>query len=256
MRMRTILLFALPVLLSAGVFSLAADRRWPHSDPEVYGIGRLVRNVPLGLANPSEYMLEDGFLYRGAVWRINGINVVWQGRGTPEAHAGKLVTFSGVRRTDLTAILKKIGKAPADYGQRESMVQLRSDWMAPETGFSVGRSTRARLQKTEYLIVNEIKPFTGLEVRVGKGTVEVLFRNTLGSPVKELVLTAQYEGVMGKPGTWQDSRRLPELVPDGTARVRFAVTALKKEGAGQGEYRYSKVLVSFRSGNFPYNFDY
>ena len=60
---------------------------------------------------------------------------------------GKVVQITGVKDSDLNKIIVKKGKAPADYGKQQSMMQIRSDWVGEETGFNIGRSTFEKLKK-------------------------------------------------------------------------------------------------------------
>ncbi|GMT48619.1 MAG: hypothetical protein IEMM0008_0158 [bacterium] len=92
-------------------------------------LGILVKNKPKGLLNPSEYVLEDGYLYKGADYRINGTNIVLTDKKNIDELAGKVVIIYYAVKKNLNKTLKKKGKAPKDYGRQESMMQIRDEWV-------------------------------------------------------------------------------------------------------------------------------
>ena len=194
---RIIVFFISMSCVSTGVLLLAFAR---GGGSEVKrGIGVLVRNVPLGINNPSEYMLEDGYLYRGAAYRISDTNIVYTGKNDIADLEGALVVYTYTREMSMAAIIEKMQPAPKGYGERESMQSLRSDWTAPETGFSIGRSTRERLGTIPYFVVYAIDLFEGLTVQRKDSQVEKRFNNTLGYVVDDVRLFARYESSHGRP---------------------------------------------------------
>lgn len=169
-------------------------------------IGVLRQNVPKGLLNPSEYVLEDGYLYKGCDYRINGINIVDKTKKDLDKWAGKPVVIYYRQKTDLNQILVKDEKAPEDYGKEESMMQMRSDWVSPETGFQIGRTTKEKLKGISYYEVYDIVPYTGFKIKSDDTMTHLTIVNDFDVPMTDIKVTGHYEGGSGKP--------MPKYVPN------------------------------------------
>lgn len=229
----------LPILLA--VAALAACGPGLKADPArdasaVPGLGILVANKPLSIGSPSEYRLEDGKLYRGVAFRLGKVNVVLPAGTDGAALAGRLVRFTYVEERDLTRLLVLLGPAPAGYGERESMQQLRSDWCAPETGFTVGQSTRARLAALSFLRVVDIAPYAGFSLRVTDGGVATAFTNEFQSPLTGIRLLAHYEHGPGKPHPEYVPRTMGDLAPGAGFTAVFPVQHTPAEARRAGTF--------------------
>ncbi len=214
-------------------------------------LGVLVKNKPKGLLNPSEYVLEDGYLYKGADYRINGTNIVLTSKKNRKDLVGKVVIIYYDVKKDLNKILKKKGKAPKDYGMQESMMQMREDWVSEETGFNIGHSTRKKLKTINYFKVVKIVHYPGFSVNEKKGSYQVNFRNYLNGPITGLQINAHYEGGTGKPVSKHVSiKKLKRL-----AKGRKSSVLIKKllyperKVKGKRAYRLNSVIIS---GQFTY----
>ena len=169
-------------------------------------VGRLVRNVPKGIANPSEYCLDDGFLYQGASHRIGTTAVTFVGSQAPAEASSSVVVF-GKRSTDWRALLRKIGPCPEGYAAEEQEQQLRSDWVAPETGFTIGHTSWEKLQKIDYIQAAYVDPLECVSVaglEKGKPSFQLRFRNAFDVVLDKVPLTAFYDGCFTKPGGTQE----------------------------------------------------
>ncbi len=195
--------------------------------------GTLTKNVVLGLKNPSEYCLDDGNLYKGADYRINDINIVFSNDVNTKKIAGKPVVLYGKLKKDMTKIIKKVGECPEDYGREQSMMQLRSDWMAPETGFSVGKSTFEILRNTYYFEVSKLYLYNGIKSYKDKsGNMNVTFTNLFEDQLEDVKITAHYETTFGKPAPIYEDKSYKALAPRKSVQAVF-----KNDGKVETTYR-------------------
>jgi hypothetical protein len=156
----------------------------------------LRKNSPKTFKNPSEYKLEDGYLYTGANYSIvGGKHVAVDNKINLGDYTNKIVLISGSYQKDLNSILRKGELAPSDYGQQESMQQLRSDWVGEETGFNIGQSTKAKLKEVSYFQIREIEVYSHLSFKKSKqkNTAEFSFTNKLGRDLENITLRLHYE---------------------------------------------------------------
>ncbi|BBM85803.1 hypothetical protein [Candidatus Uabimicrobium amorphum] len=208
-------------LLFALLFSLTyAD----ENSQQVAYVGTLVKNVPLGMKNPSEYCLEDGYIYKGAAYRIAGMNIHSDQQQDLSPLAGKVVIIYGKVVKDLNKILVKGEKAPEDYGREQSMMQIRSDWVTEETGFSIGRSSKEKLKEFSFIHYSKVEEFTGLQVEENDTTVSVTFRNMFDRDIKDLQITAHYEVVFGKPQPRYTTNQVNYLYKGQSVTLTFPMT--------------------------------
>ncbi|HEO64830.1 MAG TPA: hypothetical protein ENI73_03070 [Spirochaetes bacterium] len=209
-------------------------------------LGILVKNKPKGLLNPSEYVLEDGYLYKGADYRVNGTNIVLTDKKNINNLAGKVVIIYYDIKKDLNKILEKKGKAPKDYGEQESMMQMREDWVSKETGFHIGHSTRKRLKTINYFKVIKIAHYPGFSTHEKKDSYQVNFTNYFNGSITGLEITAHYEGGTGKPSSKHVSvKKLKRLAKGGKMSVSINKllnpgTKIKRKRA----YRLNSVIIS------------
>ena len=240
-------------LLFVVLFSLTyAD----DNSKQVIFVGTLVKNVPLGMKNPSEYCLEDGHIYKGAAYRIGGQNIHSDKKQDLEHLAGKVVIVYGKEVKDLNKILVKGKKAPEDYGRRESMMQIRSDWVTEETGFSIGRSTKEKLKNFSFIHYDKVEEFTGLQIQKNDSTVSVTFHNTLGQDIKDLEITAHYEVVFGKPSPRYTSNQVNYLYTGQSMTLTFPTSFSAQRSSHHSRKRsakYRDVIVNAHSDNLHIN---
>ena len=182
-------------------------------------VGTATRNQPKGLANPSEYCV-DGRLYQGATYRLGALNLF--GPLPPGDLDGQAIVVHGHIKTGLWSKLAPGEPCAEDYGAAESMMQLRSDWMAPETGFQVGRSTQEILERTAYIAFETLYPLDCGSISADATEAKVTVRNPFTVPLTSLQLVAHYErmGHGGKPMPEHRALAL-SLAPGATQDVVF-----------------------------------
>lgn len=207
-------------------------------------LGILTLNRPKSLKNPSEYVLEDGYLYKGADYRINGINILNMSKKDLSDFGGKPVVIYYRLKKDLNNILKKQDKAPEDYGKEESMMQMRSDWVSPETGFNIGRSTKEKLKKINYYEVYDIVPYSGVNISKADKSVNIEIRNDFDVTMTEIKVTGHYEGGRGKPVPKYISEKYKGLNPGAKMNASLK-TGFIENNKWRGRFRLESVIVEF-----------
>lgn len=223
---------------------------------QVVFVGTLVQNVPLGMKNPSEYCLEDGHIYQGAAYRIAGTNIHSDKKQDLTHLAGKVVIVYGKEVKDLNKILVKGDKAPEDYGRKQSMMQIRSDWVTEETGFSIGRSSKEKLKNFSFIDYDKVEEFTGLQIQKNDSTVTVTFSNVLGQDIKDLRITAHYEVVFGKPSPRYSSNQLDHLYAGQSVTLTFPISfsaQRSKHHPRKRAAKYRDVIVNAHNDNLHIN---
>lgn len=185
-------------------------------------VGELKANQPKALKNPSEYMLEDGYLYKGADFRVGTLNIYSTQARDLGIWTGKIVMLRGQIKKDLNQILHKAEKAPEDYGQAESMMQLRSDWVAPETGFTIGRSTSQKLKQVSFFEFESIEEYKGFMIKKERDTIQMSFANLLSQPIPILQVTGRYESTKGKPTPHYIEHQFNQLSPQTQIMLEFS----------------------------------
>lgn len=223
-------------------FSLSAAAE----DKEIKLLVQLKKNEPKALKNPSEYKLEDGYLYTGSDYSyVGGTHVYADKTINLEPFAGKPVLLKGRFKTDLNNILTKGPLAPADYGQKESIQQLRSDWVGEETGFTVGQSTREKLKKVRYFHITEISAYNGITLSK-PGTdkkVTLTFKNTLGAEIQKMKIQLHYEVNVGKPHPYYESMVVKNLKAGESVTREIATVVEKPTFNKKKGYLHSIYLV-------------
>lgn len=213
-----------------------------------YLLGVLVKNIPKGLSNPSEYVLEDGYLYKGADFRLNGTNIVMKNNSNPTNLVSKIVVIYYKPIKDMTKIIKRLKKAPEDYGRKESMLQIRSDWTAEETGFSVGKSTKEKLKNITYFEVYNILEYKGLKLSKKDNKVNVFWKNMFDTDIQELSIIGHYEGGFGKPSLKYIEKKVGTLKQEKSVGIDFATIFQPNGTDGQnkkrrGSFRLNSILI-------------
>ena len=143
-------------------------------------------------------------------------------------------------------------KAPDDYGQKQSMMQIRSDWVTEETGFSVGRSTKKRLRDFSFIRYTKVEEFTGLVVEKNENHIVVTFHNTFTHAIKTLRIGAHYEIVFGKPTPRYITNSIDILRPGQKISLTFPVS-FKESRPSKPRKRTAKfrdIFVASGSENF------
>lgn len=192
--MRTILIVCLATLLSSARYAKEEER-------ELVIVGFLYETYPKDWRYPSEYVLEDGYLYKGASHHIGQTYAHLGSVNVPANLLNKTVIAYGTLDKDLNQILVKGEKAPDNYGEEErgEPMQARSDWFAPETGFSIGRSTKRQLESVEFFRVKKVEEFKGFTVTKNDKSIEVSFTNTFDQDLQSVEIVAHYEPTFVKP---------------------------------------------------------
>jgi hypothetical protein len=194
--MRIILLLCLSVRFFS-VTSYAEEKKWAIT-------GILAENYPMSWLHPSEYVLEDGYLYKGASHHIGQIYVHLGSVKIPADLLDKTVVAYGTLEKDLNQIIVRGEKAPANTekkiasGEVQPMEPIRSDWVATETGFSIGRSTKRKLEDVWFLRVNRVEEFKGFTFARKDGQSQASFTNSFDHDLKDVKIVAHYESE-GRP---------------------------------------------------------
>lgn len=225
--------------------------------PKEQGLGVLTKNQPLGLANPSEYALEDGNLWQGAAYRIEGINLVYEGKENISPWAGKLVFFQYSLEPDLNSILTLKGPTPQGYGQEESMMQLRSDWMSEETGFTVGQSTKDKLKTIPWYKVSQMEEVTGFSVKQKEKSHELNYMNPFQESLDEVNIKIHYEGGGGKPSPRYVHQSLGSLMAGEKGTLEFPDTIQEEneDKALSRPYHFNSVYFELVQGDKTFSFE-
>ncbi|WP_372365828.1 hypothetical protein [Candidatus Uabimicrobium sp. HlEnr_7] len=234
-----------------------ADEQQQQQQQIVF-VGTLVKNEPLGLKNPSEYCLEDGHIYKGAKYRIAGKNIHSSNPQDLSSIYGKTVIVYGKLVKDLNKILTKGEKAPEDYGREQSMMQIRSDWVTEETGFSVGRSTKKRLKRFSYIEYSKVEEFKGLQVEKSDNIITVTLKNTFENDIKDLSIIAHYEVVFGKPSPRYTTNTIDNLYSQQSITITFP-TIFSQQSPNRRQKRaakYRDIIITATAENFHLNIRY
>lgn len=212
-------------------------------------VGTLVVNERFSVMHPSEYCLDDGFVYVGAPARVGAVNVFTAVAVAPLA--GKTVLAVGAREPSLFAALDERGPCASDYGSDpRELPQMRSDWVSPEGGF---RTTRQRLEKLAGFRAHSVSEISlGRELAREGETVVVELENPFAASLDALGAVAHYEGGPGKPMPLREKLALA-LPPGGRQRLELraeieAGPAGAATGTPRGWYRLESVELSGRVG--------
>lgn len=213
-------------------------------------VGTLTKNVPYSIVRPSEYCLDDGYIYRGAPGRIGDLNVFVE-RAVDEL-VGKVVLARGKKNPSLLSALDKGDRCPDDYGKSPAeMPQMRSDWVSPEGSF---RPTRDRLRSLPCFEATELIAIDmGRETSVTEEAVTVTLHNPFDAPLDGVKAQAHYEGGPGKPMPRFEPITL-KLPAGGTQELSLpprveAGPAGRDEGEPRGTYVLASIDLSGRVGN-------
>jgi hypothetical protein len=174
-------------------------------DVDVF-VGWLKRNASEDMMRPSEYCLEDGFLWQGAPFRLGRINVIGLPLDLGEVVFRKPIAVFGKKEASLDAALRKIGDCPEGYGREAEMMQMRSDWIADEGGF---RTTHDKLKQTEFIRAAGFETIR-LHQELGKDdrVTRVRLHNPFTEDIAELEVRFHYEGGPTKPMPTFDDKKL------------------------------------------------
>lgn len=211
----TILIFS---LISHGAWLWAQDsEKAPEEAPpakQKLFVGVLKRTYPLSFKKPSEYCLEDGYLYKSADYKIGELFLHSDSPQDLTAFEGKIVMAWGQEEQDLTRIIVKKEKAPEDYGREAGMMQIRSDWVGEETGFNIGHSTHEKLKQVPFFRYTQIQEFQGIEVINEETQLQVKFTNTLEKVLTTVEIIGHYESTSrGKPSPYYDTKTHQNVQP-------------------------------------------
>ncbi len=175
-------------------------------------VGLLVANVAGDRTTPSQYCLEDGLLYKGAVYRLGRTNVFLRGT-MPEGAVNSAVIVYGKRVKGLDRKITRLGPCPAI--KDDLTPQIRSDWISDEAD-RYGHTTRTRLANTEYIEATVAHPLPLVSEAVASDpakialTVTNIFDQPLSSSVE---FALYYEGGPGKPMPKFEPQDLGKLAP-------------------------------------------
>ena len=207
-------------------------------------VGVLGKTYPLAWKNPSEYALEDGYLYKSTDYSLGEMNLL--STQDLSAFVGKIVVVHALLDKDLNKILVKKGKCPEDYGRKENMVQIRNDWVGAETGFDIGRSTRAKLKHVPFLRCCKIELFGGLKIKhnTKQKELKIIFRNTFKQPLNGLRMVAHYETMYAKPSPTYKTQPIPALLPQKVATFKVPIFISERRRA-----QLDSIIIEGQEGN-------
>jgi hypothetical protein len=175
-------------------------------------VGLLVTNVAGEWTTPSQYCLEDGFLYKGANYRLGRTNVFVSGTVPQKALNGAAIVY-GKRIKGMDRKIVKLG--PCSPTNDEPMPQMRSDWISDEADWR-GHTTRARLADTEYIEATAVHPLPIVSEAPTSdpSTIALTVTNTFDRPLSaDVEFSLYYEGGAGKPMPKFEPQALGELAP-------------------------------------------
>jgi len=200
-------------------------------------------------------VLEDGYIYKGVNYSIAGGTHVYADVSLElEKYAGKTVLVKGSFQKDLNRILIKGEKAPEDYGMKESMVQIRSDWVGKETGFNIGHSTKEKLKEVSYFQITSIEEYQGKISFIQKNqrqTAFFIFENRLGD-IQNAEAVIHYEtSGYGKPSPYYETVKIKNL-KKGQIFQKEIPFIVKIKGAGKEKYicLLRDIVIKQQSGSF------
>jgi hypothetical protein len=158
-------------------------------------VARLRANEPLSQLSPSEYCLDDGKIWKGASYRLGGVNVFGLDHQLVAFDAPQLVAVVGPTKIGLDSKLQLVGPCPKGYEPIHA--QMRSDWVAPEGG---PISTHEKLKSLPYQEgVRAMKVEMVEFLENDEDVVRFRMTNPFSLPLAGLKFDAQYEGGGGKP---------------------------------------------------------
>lgn len=221
--------------------------RVPVDSPAL--VGTLVENERYSVTHPSEYCLDDGFVYAGAPARVGTLNVFTTAAVAPLD--GTTVLARGTREPSLLAALEQRGACAADYGdERREMPQMRGDWVSPEGGF---RTTRRKLEGLAGFRARSVTALhLGGEISRDGDTVVVELVNPFAASLDAIGAFARYEGGPGKPMPLRERLTL-SLPPGGRQRLELSTeieagSAGAATSAARGRYQLDSVELTGRVG--------
>ena len=195
-------------------------------------IGKLIKTKPLTMKKPSEYVLEDDMLYKSADYYVGNLYIHSTRKRDLSNLENRVVMVHGYLEKDLNKVIEVIGECPENYGEQESMQQIRSDWVDEETGFSIGRSSTEALKKVSYVRYYKIQKCKGFRAKKYLDTkkVEIIFHNQLRKSIPDLKLVAHYESVFGKPVPMYQDKKIASLSPGEKASfvIPMTIASIKK----------------------------
>ncbi|BBM82751.1 hypothetical protein [Candidatus Uabimicrobium amorphum] len=195
-------------------------------------IGKLVKTKPLTMKKPSEYVLEDDMLYKGADYYVGDLYIHSTKKRDLSDLENRVVMVHGYLEKDLNKVLEVIGECPENYGEQESMQQIRSDWVDDETGYSIGHSSTEALKQVSYVRYYKIQKCKGFRAKkyLDSKKVEIIFHNHLRKSISDLKLVAHYESVFGKPVPMYQDKKIASLSPGEKASfvIPMTIASIKK----------------------------
>ncbi len=194
----------------------------PKPDASMVFLGILEQNQPKALRNPSEYALEDGCLYKTTDYRIGNTFIYHPNSKFLAPFVDKVVVLQGKMDKDLNQIIQKIGQTPENYAQEESMMQIRSDWVGPETGFKIGHSTKAKLKALNFFRCYSLQEYPGWKYRQQQGQISIEFTNLLNQTMQEIQFIGHYESDKGKPSPYYLTQQVSQFRPQQSISLEFA----------------------------------
>lgn len=195
-------------------------------------IGKLTKTKPLTMKKPSEYVLEDDMLYKSADYYVGNLYIHSTRKRDLSNLENRVVMVHGYLEKDLNKVIEVIGECPDNYGEQESMQQIRSDWVDEETGYSIGRSSTEALKKVSYVRYYKIQKCKGFRAKkyLDSKKVEIIFHNQLRKSIPDLKLVAHYESVFGKPVPMYQDKKIASLSPGEKASfvIPMTIASIKK----------------------------
>lgn len=195
-------------------------------------IGKLIKTKPLTMKKPSEYVLEDDMLYKSADYYVGNLYIHSTRKRDLSNLENRVVMVHGYLEKDLNKVIEVIGECPDNYGEQESMQQIRSDWVDEETGYSIGRSSTEALKKVSYVRYYKIQKCKGFRAKkyLDSKKVEIIFHNQLRKSIPDLKLVAHYESVFGKPVPMYQDKKIASLSPGEKASfvIPMTIASIKK----------------------------
>jgi hypothetical protein len=204
-------------------------------------VGMVRANSPRSARAPSEYVLEDGALWRGSNHRVGHTNVFDLDHELEPMLPGRALVAVYGERGSLDESLTRVGPAPGDYFDGLITPSLRDDWTSPECGFEIGRSTHGRLRELESWSGRTAVRLDDMIRLTAEGEQwRIQVANPFDGRLEGLTVTLQYEKVVGRPlAPWEVEHALD--VAPGEAWSVTAPTTLNDDRRGDHGLAYVRI---------------
>lgn len=157
-----------------------------------------------------------------------------------DKHLGQVVVATGV-----VSDPNPPSHAIFNNGGLCSVMQMRDDWVVGKGGIRSFSPRGGALARVGVFSAQRVSPAPPLRFSEDRDQVVVKVENPLDRPLRDVALTAVYEGCFGKPGQSTERRVLGTLPLGGSAEARVPRLLFdqRAERAGRATYHLSAVRL-------------